>query len=260
MNYPQALAFGVLQGIAEFLPISSSGHLAAAEQIFSIGIPSHLQAFDILLHAGTLVALLLCYPREWTRILLSPLRRDTEKLRLFGLLVLATVPAAVIGIFFADAIEQHLRSTFALAVGFALTGAVLLFAERFPQQKEMNALGWIQAFLIGCAQSVALVPSISRSGLTIAAGRALKMRREAALDFSFLLAVPVIAGATLVALRSALEQSVVLPSASIVLAGVISSFLSSVLAILLLRRFVARHSLAWFALYLFPVAAFLLAW
>ncbi|MDD5623415.1 MAG: undecaprenyl-diphosphate phosphatase [Candidatus Peribacteraceae bacterium] len=252
-----AFSLGLLQGFTELLPISSSGHLVAAERFFAIGIPDRLQSFDILLHAGTLLALLLCYPQQWYALLSAPFRGDRIQGKLLLLLVVGTIPAGAAGFLFSDVIEQYLRSPLWVAGGFAITAIVLLLVERVPERRGAAALGWMDAFLIGCAQAVALVPSISRSGLAAGAGRALGLKRGDAVDFSFLLAVPVIAGATLITLKDAMAGSFLLPSFSIVFTGVLSSFGSSILAILFLRRFVTSHSLAWFSLYLLPLSLLL---
>lgn len=258
MTALDALFLGLLQGVTELLPISSSGHLALAESFFRLGIPADLQSFDILLHLGSLLALLLCFPALWWRLLRSPFVRDGASLRFLGILIVATIPAAVAGLLFQDVIVQHTRTLPWLAAGFLVNGILLLLVEWRPQERATTAMRWGEAILIGTAQAFGLLPSVSRSACTIVAARALKWTRSAAVDFSFLLAVPVIAGAELVTAKDVLTGSAALPPFPIAIVGVLASFGSSVLAILFLRRLVRSVSLAWFALYLIPLGFVLL--
>lgn len=255
MTVLQAIALGVLQGITEFLPISSSGHLVLAERLLGFGAGDGLLTFDVLLHLSTLVALVACYPRMWVRIGLSPFTRDRAHLRLLGLLLLGTIPGAMAGLLLEDTIEVFGREPRVVALGFLVTACVLVLGERVRAWGDYAALRPFRSIAIGAAQACALLPGLSRSGLTISAGRAAGLSRPAALDFSFLLAVPIIAGAALVAGIDVWTGEAQLPPLVAVLAGMITSFFSSVAAILWLRRFVASRSLAWFAPYLLFAAA-----
>jgi len=259
MTVFQSIILGVLQGLTEFLPISSSGHLVLAETFWIPNIDvSALQGFDIVLHAGTLLALLIIYWRTWLRLLRSPFTRDGKHQLLLITLIVATVPAALAGFFFEDMISSALRSENAVGLALILTGLVLILGERYNRKSDsVKAPSTLNSFWIGCAQACALVPGLSRSGLTISAGRMVGLSRSEALDFSFLMAVPIIAGATLLTFHDVLTSQVVLPAQQIVISGFIASLVASVLAIRLLRRWVARHSFAWFALYLLPVGAYL---
>ncbi|MDD4628026.1 MAG: undecaprenyl-diphosphate phosphatase [Candidatus Peribacteraceae bacterium] len=259
MSVLQAAFLGILQGFTELLPISSSGHLVIAETFFHIGIPSEMQAFDIILHGGSLLALLVCFPFLWWRMAISPFMRDRAHGKLLLFLIIATVPAAIAGVFLKDIIEQATRSVTFVASGFLFTGVILIASERMKERKDTASIKFLDVLLIGFAQALALPPGISRSGLTISAGRSRGLTRRAAVDFSFLMAVPVIAGATLVTCVDLFKDTIALPPPVIMLTGVCSSFGASVIAILLLRKFIEKHSLAWFALYLFPVALILLA-
>ncbi|MFH1444029.1 MAG: undecaprenyl-diphosphate phosphatase [Candidatus Peregrinibacteria bacterium] len=253
-----AFLLGMLQGFTELLPISSSGHLVLVESWLKVGVPADLQSFDVLLHAGSLLALLITYPVLWWSMLCSLCTGESRHRHLLFMILLATVPAAVTGMFFEGFIALHMRSLTFVGVGFAVTAVLLVLAERVPQRRDASRISWMHALLIGLAQACALPPGISRSGLTIAAARFLGWRRESAVEFSFLLAVPVIAGATLFTAKDLLH-GVTLPPLSIVWAGILASFGSSVLAVLFLRAMVRRFSLAWFALYLIPLAVLLLA-
>lgn len=257
MTTMQALLLGLLQGITELLPISSSGHLVLAELWLGLRVPTELKSFDILLHLGSLLALIACYPVFWWKMLRAPFTGDRTYGRLLLTLMLATVPAAAAGLAFEDFFAQTMRSTPYLAAGFLFTAVVLVLADFFPERPS-GPVRWTHAVLIGIAQALALPPSVSRSGTTIAAARALGWSREQAVDFSFLLAVPIIGGATLVtALR--LAQGAPLPPLPAVIIGMLASFGASVFAILFLRVLVRRLGIKWFALYLIPLGIFLLA-
>ena len=260
MTSLQAFILGVLQGLTELLLVSSSGHLILAESFFDMEIdPLSMLGFNVLLHAGTLLALVLCYFTEWRKLLLSPFTGDATYRRLLILLIIATVPGALAGLAFEDVIAQKLSSPLAVVLAFLVTAAVLLLGERSEQSRQAEHLTWGRALIIGLAQACALVPGLSRSGCTISAARLFHTTRRDALDFSFLLAVPIIAGATIVSLWHLLAGTVALPAAGIIVVGFVSSFVASILAIRFLRSFVTQHSLAWFSWYLVVISVLLLA-
>lgn len=256
MTIGQSILLGLLQGLTEFLPVSSSGHLLLAESVMRLSV-DRLQNFDVLLHTGTLCALLLCYPSDWWRMAHAPFTGDKQGQKLLLLLVLATIPGVVAGFFLADVITHSLRTTRIVGFEFIANGLILIIAERFVQTRARDALKIGDAMVIGCAQALALSPGLSRSALTIAAGRMRKLHRPDALNFSFLMAVPIIAGASLFNMIDIIQGDVALPSFEIIIAGITSALLSSIAAIFFLRRFVARCSLAWFAVYLVPMGLLL---
>lgn len=255
----QAFILGVLQGFTEFLPVSSSGHLVLAESFFNFQIdPLSMQGFNVLLHAGTLLALIFCYAGQWTWIVLSPFTRDATYRCLLVFLIVATIPGAVAGFAFEEIIAREFSSPFSVAVAFLATAAVLSIGERSEQSRHIEHLTCLRVFFVGLAQACALVPGLSRSGLTIAAARIFRVERRGALDFSFLLAVPIIAGATVVSLWHLLTGAVEVPGLQVVFVGFVSAFVASVLAIRFLRSFVVHRSLAWFSWYLVIASALLL--
>ena len=259
MTTAHAFILGVLQGLTEFLPISSSGHLVLVETFFDLQIdPLSIQGFNVLLHAGTLLALVLCYAQQWKKILLSPFRGDATYRRLFFFLIIATIPGAIAGLLFEETIAQTLSSPPSVAVAFLVTAVVLIMGERSEQSRRIEHLTSMRVLFIGMAQACALVPGLSRSGFTISIARMLRIERKDALDFSFLLAVPIIAGATSISLWHIATGTIEVPSTQIVAIGLVSSFAASVLAIRFLRSFVMRHSLAWFAWYLVVAGVLLL--
>lgn len=259
MTVLQALFLGAVQGLTEFFPVSSSGHLVIAEELLHTGFDAEdLLGFDILLHAATALALLLIYRRTWTDIALAPLRRDGANLKLLALLITASVPAGIIGVLFEDQITEIFRSLHMVAGAFCMTGIVLIVGPRFARGKASDQDTWRTALIMGIAQAIAIVPGLSRSGLTIAAGQGSGLSRARAMDFSFLMATPVILGATLLTMIEAWRGGMILPSATACAVGFTTSFFSSIFAVFFLRSFVVRFGLEWFALYLIPAGGFLL--
>lgn len=264
MTIVQALFLGTLQGITEFLPISSSGHLVLAELLFDIHIdPKDMQGINTLLHAGTLLALLIVYAETWINVLMAPIRNDNVHSQKLVLLVIATIPGALIGLFLEDWIALHFQSFLYIGIAFAVTGIILILGEMHrnthhslvyrllhPTQNEPRTLTTRSVFFIGCAQAAALIPGLSRSGLTISAGRFMGLDRKDALEFSFLMAVPIIAGASAVSIVDIVTGQITLPSLQIMSVAIVTSFVSSLIAILFLRQFVIGKSLAWFSPYL----------
>lgn len=261
MTTLHALLLGLLQGLTEFLPISSSGHLALLEYFLRLPMNARdLLGFDIVLHAGSLIALFACYAALWIRIGCSLFTGDRASRRLLGLLVLASIPAALAGYFLEELLAEHFRSLTSLATQFAITGVILILAERTAQRHTMATLRALPALAIGVAQALALVPALSRSGLTIAAGRAAGLTREDAVHFSFLMALPVIAGAVLHTLLQAYEGAIALPPLPVTLVGFAASLVASVVAITFLKLLAKKISMAWFAVYLFVLAGAIVAW
>ncbi|PIR49055.1 UDP-diphosphatase [Candidatus Peregrinibacteria bacterium CG10_big_fil_rev_8_21_14_0_10_55_24] len=252
MTFFHALLLGTLQGLTEFLPVSSSGHLVLAESLLRIPLSAHtLLSFDVLLHAATMVALLACYARTWWGLLSSVWTGDRGRRRVLAALLIATLPAAAAGVFLEDIIADALRSSVSVGLSFLATALILIMGERCGKKQSVAALPGSKAFLVGCAQACALVPGLSRSGLTISMGRCTGLSRSEALDFSFLLAAPIIAGAVILALPDIGAQADML-TFPVLAAGFCASLVSSIIAILFLRRWVRAHSFTWFALYLIP--------
>jgi undecaprenyl-diphosphatase len=274
------LLLGLLQGLTEFLPISSSGHLALAEQFFRIQKPGIV--FDIFVHFGTLLSVVWVFRQRIWRLALAPVRRG-EGLRLLGLLVVGSIPTGVLGLALDSVAEAAFGQSWAVGVGLLVTAFVLSIAERLaphpysplpprgegpgrsvlmpPLSKEdaaskrfgvraLEQLTWRDALWIGLAQGIAVLPGISRSGSTIAMGLFGGLRREDAAEFSFLLFIPAIIGATILKLGEALSD----PGAHSALwgsylAGTTVAFLSGVVAIRFLMRFLRERRLTPFAVY-----------
>ena len=261
MTLFQALVLGTLQGLAEFLPISSSAHLALAPYLF--GWPEPGLAFDVALHVGTLVAVLGYFRAEWVKLtragwnVLRTRRAETIEERRAVYLAIATLPGVIGGVLLQKQAEHAFRAPWLIAVALIVMGLVLWLVDRIaPPTRAIGALRARDALLIGLAQVAALVPGVSRSGATITAGRALDLDRASAATFSFLMSMPIIAGAALFESRHLLHDPAFgLP----LLAGVVASAVSGWLAIGVLLRYVTHRSYGVFALYRFVLGAIVLA-
>ncbi len=196
MDYLQAFWLAVIQGLSEFLPISSSAHLILPSQVLEW--PDQGLAFDVAVHVGSLIAVIVYFREDivaLTQAWLDSLfvRRHTAESRLAWYIILATIPAGLAGLFLGDFIEQNLRSMLVIAVTTIVFGLLLGWADwRGKRTREMQQFSAKSAFLIGVAQAIALIPGTSRSGITITAALALGFDRETAARFSFLLAIPII--------------------------------------------------------------------
>jgi undecaprenyl-diphosphatase len=261
-----AVLLGAIQGLTEFLPVSSSAHLILARAFFGWELgPEFALAFDVALHIGTLAAIVTYFHAEIVGMVravpgvFSP-QPDPSAL-LARLIAIGTIPVVVVVLLFNDFIEQVLRTP-AVAAGALGVGAVLmLVAERLgPHTRTENTIGWREALLIGCAQAAALIPGMSRSGSTITMGLFLGMRRDAAARFTFLLAIPAMLAAA--AKETLALAAMPLPpgSLSLILAGVVVSALVGYLTIKYFLRFLAGNRMDLFAAYRLMLAAFTLVW
>jgi undecaprenyl-diphosphatase len=260
MTWFQALVLGILQGLTEFLPVSSSAHLSLTPWLLGWQDPG--LAFDVALHVGTLVAVAWYFRADWWSLIQAAIRiaaqravRTPEEFRLVYLVV-ATIPAGIAGLLLADLAEGALRAPVLTATALIVMGLLLWAADRFSRQDRTLAdMKWKSALLIGFAQAFALVPGVSRSGATITGGRLLGFSRRDAAVFSFLLSFPVTAAAAMLKVPDALREGITVPLA----VGVISAGISSWAAISVLLRYVSRRSYGIFALYRVLLGALVLA-
>ena len=260
MNLFHAIFLGVLQGATEFLPISSSGHLALAHHFF--GITEAGLAFDVALHLGTLVAIVIYFREDLLTMaaaVLQPGRRDAaaqERRTLFWFLVLATIPGALAGLLLEQAAETSLRHPALVAASLSLAGIFLLLADRNGRRSRPFATLTIKdALVIGCSQALAIIPGVSRSGVTITAGLFRHLDRQAAVRFSFLLSAPIIFGAGVHEIPKIVSQGLLTDQAPLYLAGFAAAAVSGYLFIAFLMRFVKARSFAIFAYYRFALSA-----
>ncbi|NOT34929.1 MAG: undecaprenyl-diphosphate phosphatase [Candidatus Eisenbacteria bacterium] len=250
MTPVQAAILGIVQGLTEFLPVSSSAHLFAVPALF--GWPYAGLAFDVALHWGTLLALLVAFRDEWRRLFAGAFSKQPDERgaawTTLAQLALGCVPAAIAGLLLEDLATTHLRALPVQAVMLVVFGFLLWWVDRVAGPGRPTAPGWAQSFLIGLAQSLALVPGVSRSGVTLTAGRALGLSRLSAARFSFLLATPITFGAGVLELRH-LDHSIPLGTLGI---GVGAAALTGFLAIRGLLAWLSRAGL--FAFFAYRVA------
>ena len=249
-----AVVLGVVQGLTEFLPVSSHAHLVLGQRLLGADPVRFGLPFDVAVHLGTLAAVLIYFFETWLQLLRGLF---AGRWRLPLILAVGTVPAVIAGLALEDA-EPSLRQIPVIVVTLVIGSIVFLAVERVATQRRgMSSAGAMDAVLVGIAQAIALFPGISRSGITISAGLALGLTRVEATRFSFLLSAPVIAGA---AATTLLDEGAapMLAQPDIVVVGIVSSFLSGVAAIAFLMRFLRTRSLGWFVPYRLALVALLL--
>jgi undecaprenyl-diphosphatase len=275
MDIISALVLGLLQGITEFLPVSSSGHLVLAESWFRLDWTA-LKSFDIAVHFGTLLAILIFFRKDYWFLLRSLVHLVERKTGLFrgkratdgdaahaveekielkvgvkmcGYLVLGTVPAVLVGAFFGDFLDGYFRNPFWVAVMMIAVGVLFFVAEYVAVRASAADFNLKNTVLVGVAQAIALIPGVSRSGATISSGLALGLKREDAARFSFLLGSVAMAAASVLALYKAYKGDMTLPSSDLLATGVVASFISGYAAIAFLMRYLKNHTLHIFGVY-----------
>ncbi|HTX68157.1 MAG TPA: undecaprenyl-diphosphatase UppP [Thermoleophilia bacterium] len=260
MTVLQAIILGIVQGLCEFLPISSSGHLLLVPWLFNwhflLDNPDLNKTFDVALHLGTFVAVLIYFRREVVRLLAawfgSIAKRNLAdpEAKLAWLLLVSTIPAAIVGVALESFIEDQLGKPWIIAIAMIVFAGFMYLVDHIARlDRDLDALGWGGAFLIGCAQALALCPGVSRSGVTMMAGLLLRFDRESAARYSFLLSIPVIGGA---AVYKGIEVATNgLPAGTAVpfLVGVVSAAISGMVAIWFVLAYLKRHNFNLFVIY-----------
>ena len=254
-----AIILGLVQGLSEFLPISSSGHLLLVPWLFGwhdFDSNSVEKAFDVALHLGTLAAAvsyfrhdIVVYVREGTRLVVHRERPSTPEGRLAWLLVLSCVPAAIAGALFESTIDDKLGKPWLIAVGLIVFGLVLLWADRRPGTRTIDDYGKRDAIGIGAAQILSLNPGTSRSGITITAGRYLGFNRDTAARVSFLMSLPITGGAVLYKMAKLAKDGLPHGLAIPMVVGIVTSGLSGWFAVWGTIRYVRTHSFTPFVIY-----------
>ena len=260
----EAILLGLVQGATEFLPVSSSGHLVAGQTVLGIGVPGVV--FEVAVHIATLVSVLLVYRGRVAQLAGGAFRLRGESWRYVGLLAVATAPAAFVGVLFGDAVESLFEHPAVVGVALIVTGAILWSSRaalgratgsgrriREAGGREAgDGLGIREAALIGVAQAFALIPGISRSGMTVVAGLWLGVKAEEAAEFSFLMSVPAILGAAILQLPELRDGSTASLTTPLLLGG-IAAATTGVLAIRIFVALLRRGSFHHFATYLWTV-------
>jgi len=255
MDPIQAILLGFIQGATEWLPISSTGHLRITEQILGLTLPL---LFDVVLHAGTLAIVILFFRKDVKAILLAFVKGDfkSENGKLILLIIVGTIPTALIGVVLSNIIDTFFSSFFPIAAAFITCGLMLYLSKIGQEKKDVT---YKLALVIGTAQGLALIPGLSRSGLTIATALLLGVRREKAFKFSFLLSVPAIIGALGVTLYEQHEALTLVGVGWVdIFAGIAVSLFVSYFALKLLRKVMADKKFYLFAFYCWLIGAILL--
>lgn len=255
MNFFEAIVLGIVQGLTEFLPVSSSGHLVIAETLLDVPTPGVF--VEVALHLATLVSVLIVYRRRVAALAVGTLRRDPAALRYVGLLLLASVPAGIVGVFFKDAIEAAFDTPWVTGVMLLITG-LLLWSTRFLRERSwLDGPRTRSAVVMGVAQAFAILPGISRSGSTITAGLWGRLQGDRAAEFSFLMSVIAISGAVVLQLGEIGESLRQVGGASI-LAGFLTAMVAGVAAIRFLLWLLRRQTFYTFAYYVWIVGGLFL--
>lgn len=243
MNIFQAVILGVVQGITEFFPISSSGHLVIIQSMF--GFKGEMLAFDIFLHFGTLISIVIFFRKD----ILNMLQKDRQMLKF---IIVGCIPTFIIGILFKDAVESFFTKPRLVGAAFVITGLFLLLASGFAmyiKEKQKNKqLNTANSIIIGIAQGIAVIPGISRSGSTIGTGLIAGLNGEVALKFSFLLALPAVLGANLLKARQIYGNLVSIDMVPFI-AGGIAAMITGLFAIRLMFSILKRRLFFLFGIY-----------
>ena len=264
MTISSAILLGIVQGVAEFLPISSSGHLAILQNLFVLSAGEEHMFFDVLLHLGTLISICVCYwgdivamVREVFIVLRggrradgTPVKGNLGAARLFLMIVVGTLPLFLV-LPINDSVEQLYYITPFIGVALLLTGCMLFVSDRMaPGKRTEKNMRFRDALIIGLCQCVATIPGLSRSGTTITAGIATGLDRGFAMKYSFLLSLPAVLGANLLSFIKALgEESIELSMVPAYLVGMLAAMLSGIAAISLMKLIAKKSKFGWFAYY-----------
>ena len=256
MDLLQVVIYGIVQGLAEFLPISSSAHLEVLPRIMNWPDPG--LEFDIALHVGTLIAVLGYFWKDWVQIIGGAFgvkagsKPELDRNRmLLWLLVLGTIPGAIFGYLVKERAENEWRNLMLIGTTMILFGALMAVAERVGRHKrDLSGVNWVDAAIIGCAQALAAIPGVSRSGVTLTAGLFRNLERDAAARFSFLLSTPLIAGAAVLPLLKFRKTGGIPHEMQVPFAlGIVVSAVTGAIVIGLFMKYVRKSSLLPFAVY-----------
>ena len=258
MTFLQSIVLGIIQGLTEFLPVSSSTHLIFLPRFFSWG--EHDIAFDIMLHFGTLFAVVFYFRKKLWKLFLAffNYRKDVSvevksDKRLAWLIAFSIIPAGLVGFFFSDLIENTFRSSSFMAFNLIFWGIVLFVADRFSKRqkslKTLENISWKNNFFIACAQALALIPGTSRSGITMTAGLFSKLDKNSAAEYSFLMSVPIIFLAGVDSLYKLVKNGLGDLNIAILFTGFLFSMISGFLAISLFLQIIRKWSFTPFVVY-----------
>jgi len=254
MTVLHALILGIVQGLGEFLPISSSAHLVLVPWLFGWEDPG--LTFDVALHMGTLFAVVLYFWKDWVKLIKAALRPDaSEDKRIFWYLVVATIPGALFGFALEKKAETVFRSPLLIGIMMIVMGILLYLADKKREIRKVNTMTLKEAIWIGLSQALAIIPGVSRSGSTMTTARFFTLTREDAARFSFLMSTPIILGAGVLKLRHLTMASINLPFS----VGVITSFVVGILSISFLLKYLKNNSFRIFVGYRLVIGLIVIA-
>jgi len=261
----KVIILGIVQGLTEFLPVSSSGHLVLAAEF--LNFHEEGVAFEVFVHLGTLLSVLIAFREDIIHMVHAPFQMlfskkdkiEAKKYLMWDIyIVIGTIPAVVIGLLFKSQIEDAFSSIFLVIIMLSITGVILLLSKYEPQKNE--DISPLKSILIGMAQAFAILPGISRSGSTIVTGLFLGLDRETSAKFSFLLAIPAILGASVIKVFDLLSAGGSQIPVSYLIIGSLAAFVSGYMAIFWMLKIVKRGKLEWFAFYCFFVVIISSVW
>ena len=248
MNIIETIILGIIQGIAEFLPISSSAHLIIFRDVFGIGsfITGDMElSFDIALHFGTFLAILVFFFKDFWKMFIKGFTKGTKDPdgKMMWMIVVATIPAAIIGVLFEDVITDLVRTNYCLiAICLAVMGIIIKYTDKLSSDnRSFKDMTFLDAIMIGCAQVCALIPGFSRSGTTISMARVRKINRSDAAKFSFYLSAPVVLGAVAIKVLKGEMISLITYDPKTFIIGVVISFVAGILCIKFLLNYIKKH-------------------
>ena len=269
MSYIEAIILGLVQGLGEFLPISSSGHLALLQNFFGIE-GEQILFFAVMLHLGTLVSVFFVYWKDICELVVElfatikdlctgkGLHLQEKPVRKLGVMIIvATIPTAIIGLVFNDLFESFYGSFVAIGIGFLFTGVIMFLAERMgSSKKEIKEMGFGTAILVGIMQGIAICPGVSRSGSTLVGGLASGLKREFAVRFAFLISIPSILGSVVLEVPDAVAQGIDPALFGPIAAGMVVAAISGYAAIKGMIKLVSNGKLSYFSYYVWALGAF----
>jgi undecaprenyl-diphosphatase len=265
MDILKVIILGIIQGLTEFLPVSSSGHLVLAAEL--LNFQEEGVAFEVFVHLGTLLSVLIVFRKDVTKMIAAPFhylssrfeKEETKQYLFWDLyIIVGTIPAAVIGLAFKSNIEAAFSNIILVIGMLTVTGTILLLSRFMPRKNQ--EMTFVKSFLIGVSQAFAILPGISRSGSTIVTGIFLGIDKEEAARFSFLLAIPAILGASVIKIKDLIEiDSYSMPVIYLVI-GAIVAFISGYFAIIWLLDIVRKGKLEWFAIYCYLIVILTSVW
>lgn len=254
MQIYQAIILGIIQGLTELLPISSSAHLFLIPWFFKWQIP---ESFDVALHFGTLLAIGIFFFKDWINLIIGGYKTAVKKEknpegRMFWYIVIATIPGGIVGFILDKYAEEILTKPLIIAIALIVMGIVLYIVDKNSKNKtDYENLNFKQTFIVGLSQSLAFIPGVSRSGITMTTGRAMGIKREAVAKYSFMLSAPIVLAATVFKLKDFIEYFLMANTTGIIafILGVLTSFVVGIFVIKLLLEYLKKGNFKTFAIY-----------